>query len=201
MPPFHRRRVMGYNVRDNEHPEMPMYEAEVKILDINRSAVVQRLAQLGARKVFDDTIYALYYDTPEGLVRRQRGTFRLRREGPQARLTYKSPVEDPSAKVRRETEVAVSDFGAMHSILLSLGFTPWLEMEKHRTSYELEGVHFELDKYHGHYGYIPEFLEIEGRDAAVLHRYAALLGFEPKDCLPWDAVQLAEHYAGRKDRE
>lgn len=192
---------MGYNVREFDHAERPMYEAEVKILDINRADVERRLVELGARRVFDDTIHALYYDTPGGMVRRQRGTFRLRREGPRTVLTYKSHVEDGSAKVRRETEVVVSDFDGMHSILLALGFTPWLEMEKHRTTYELEGVHFELDKYLGQYGYIPEFLEIEGHHAAVLHRHAALLGFKPEDCLPWDAVQLAEHYKADVKRE
>ncbi|MDA8079135.1 MAG: class IV adenylate cyclase [Nitrospiraceae bacterium] len=171
-----------------------MLEAEVKILGINRKAVEQRLISLGASLVFDGPIHAVYYDSPDRSVRKQKGTLRLRKEGLRAVLTYKGHVEDRDAKVRQETEVTVSDFEGMRSILESLGFTPWLEMEKHRTSYDLSGVRFELDKYHGEHEYIPEFLEIEGPDVPSVRDCASLLGFRKEDCLPWDAVQLARHY-------
>ncbi len=176
-----------------------MLEAEVKILGINGKEVGRQLASLGASLVFDGPIHAIYYDSPDQKVRKQKGTFRLRKEGDRAVLTYKGHVEDRDAKVRQETEVTVSDFEGMRSILEALGFTPWLEMEKHRTSYDLSGVRFELDKYRGVYAYIPEFLEIEGPDVPSVHKSAALLGFRKEDCLPWDAVQLARHY--RKDKE
>lgn len=176
-----------------------MYETEIKILEIDRKDLEKNLISLGARKIFDDEIHALYYDTSDHSVRQSRGTFRLRREGSLAVLTYKARIEDSTAKIREETEVSVSDFGAMRSILKSIGFYPWLEMKKHRTTYELGNVHFELDKYTDEFGFIPEFLEIEGPDVATVYSSASALGFSEEDCRPWDAVQVAEYYSsGRK---
>lgn len=173
-----------------------MLETEVKILGIDREKIEDRLISLGARKVFDDEIHAIYYDSADHALRKKKDTLRLRREGPIAVLTFKRHIHDDRAKVREEKEVQVSDFGEMISILSSLGYSSWLEMRKHRTTYELNGVHFELDRYHGEYGYIPEFLEIEGSDIEVIHHYAGLLGYRGEDCKPWDALTLAAYYAG-----
>jgi adenylate cyclase class 2 len=175
-----------------------MREAEIKILGITRAKVEAKLLSLGAKKVFDDEIHALYYDDAAGSIRDRKGVLRLRREGNRTVLTYKSHVGDVGAKVREEKEVRVSDFGAAKAILELLGFSVWLEMKKHRTSYTLRGGRFEFDKYSGEYGYIPEFLEIEGPDVKTVHDFAALLGFTGEDCKPWDAVRLAKHYASHR---
>ena len=178
-----------------------MRETEIKILEIDREKVERKLRALGARKVFDDEIHALYYDDSSGSVRKRKGALRLRREGEKAVLTYKGHVGDRGAKIRDEREVRVSDFDATRSILESLGFSVWLEMKKHRTSYRLRGGHFELDKYSGMYGYIPEFLEIEGPDVETVRSFARLLGFAAKDCKPWDSYRLAQYYSRRKKKK
>ncbi len=174
-----------------------MHEIEVKILEVDAAAVAGKLIALGARKTFDDEIHALYYDTADRALRGRRTTLRLRKEGSSAVLAVKKDISDTGAKVREEQEVRVSDFAAMRSLLEALGMGVWLEMKKHRVSYELSGLHFEFDRYEGAYAYIPEFLEIEGPSLDVIHDYAGLLGFTAGDCLPWDAVELARHYAGR----
>ncbi len=175
-----------------------MHEAEIKILGIDRKSLEKKLRTLGAKRVFHDRIHALYYDDSAGSLKKRKCVLRLRREGVKAVLTYKGHVSDRGAKVLDERELLVSDFDAARSILESLGFSAWLEMEKHRTSYALRGAHFEFDKYGGEYGYIPEFLEIEGPDVKTVHAFARLLGFRRKDCRPWDAVQVAEFYAHLK---
>lgn len=174
-----------------------MYETEIKILEIDRKKLEEQLRSMGAKIIFDDEIRALYYDDADRSIRQQRGTFRLRREGGISVLTFKAHIDNYSAKVREETEVTVSDFDAMGSILKSIGFSPWLEMKKHRTTYALPGFHFELDKYTGQFGFIPEFLEIEGPDAEAIYESAAALGFSKEDCRPWDALQVAEYYSAR----
>lgn len=177
-----------------------MYETEIKILEIDRKKLEKKLRSLGAKKLFDDEIHALYYDTAYRSIRRQKGTFRLRREGGISVLTFKAHVDNSAAKVREETEVTVSDFDDMRSILKSIGFSPWLEMKKHRTTYALPGFHFEFDRYTGEFGFIPEFLEIEGPDTEAIYESAAALGFSKEDCRPWDALQVAEYYSARKKR-
>ncbi len=177
-----------------------MYEVEIKILDIDRPETERRLAALGARKTFEGEIHAIYYDSPDHSIRNSMATFRLRREGPDTVLAFKRHVENREAKVREEREVVVSDFDEMRRILDSAGFTVWLEMRKMRTTYEVGGLHFEFDRYLDAYGYIPEFLEIEGTDIDTVYRYAGLLGFTREECRPWDAVQVAEYYSYRKEK-
>ncbi|MBI5640404.1 MAG: class IV adenylate cyclase [Nitrospirae bacterium] len=177
--------------------DFTLYETEIKILEIDRQTLENRLICMGARKIFDDEIHALYYDTADCAVRKRAGTLRLRREGERAVLTLKTDIEDSEAKVREEKEVGVSDFDIMMVILESSGFTAWLEMKKHRTSYELKGVRYEFDRHHGAYAYIPEFLEIEGPDTGTVYASAEALGFRKGDCRPWDIVQVAEYYSSR----
>ena len=177
-----------------------MTEIEIKILEINRTQVEEKLRALGAKKVLDDEIHALYYDLPDMRLKISGMTLRLRKEGRKVVLTLKTDVENPTAKERKELETEVVDFETMRAILEGMLFAPWLEMKKHRTSYELKGIHFELDQYHDRYGFIPEFLEIEGRDMETIYHFAEALGFSRHDCKPWDAVELAAYYARKDDR-
>jgi predicted adenylyl cyclase CyaB len=178
-----------------------MREIEIKILDISRKETEDKLTGLGAKKIFDDEVHAVYYDFSDNSLGNEKATFRLRREGKRSVLTFKTHVEDSEAKVRDEIEVAVGDFMKMRSLLEAVGFRAWLEMKKHRVTYELPGVHFEFDKYHGMYEYIPEFLEIEGADIETVRNYAGMLGFRKEDCKPWDALQVAEYYSNRTTAE
>ncbi len=175
-----------------------MIETEIKILEIDREKIEEKLISIGAKKVFDDKIHAIYYDSPDSSLRKSRATFRLRKEGKRTVLTFKNFIENTEAKVREEKEVEVSDFDTMRTILESTGFSPWLEMKKHRTTYELQGIHFELDKYINEYEYIPEFLEIEGADIKKIHKYVEDLGFKKQDCRPWDSLQVAEYYSKKR---
>ena len=71
-------------------------------------------------------------------------------------------------------------------------------MRKHRVSYILDGARFDFDCYSGSYGYIPEFLEIEAKNIDLIYKYALLLGFKEKDCLPWSTTELIKHYSSKK---
>lgn len=178
--------------------DAPMNEIEVKILGIDRKKIETVLIKSGARKTFDGELHAVYFDTADNFIGREKGAFRLRRGGDKNTLTFKSYVEHPSAKVREELEVEVSDFNMMRTILESAGFRSWLQMKKRRTTYEYEGVHFEFDKYVDEYEFIPEFLEIEGDSVEKVYKYAEMLGFTREECRPWDAVQVVKYYSQRE---
>jgi adenylate cyclase, class 2 len=175
-----------------------MTEIEVKILEINRESVEKKLIALGACKIFDDTIHAIYYDLGDKSLKNTGKALRLRKEGEIAILTLKLHVENALAKEHVEQEVEVSRFEDMRTILEGLGYAAWLEMQKHRTSYDFEGTHIELDRYYGQHAYIPEFLEIEGRDIETIYHCAEVLGFDRHDCRPWDIAELIGHYAQKK---
>lgn len=171
-----------------------MNEIEVKILEIDRESVEKKLIALGACKTYNDEMHAVYYDLRDSSLKKNGRALRLRKEGKKAILALKLQVENALAKERVEYEVEVSRFEDMRTVLEGLGYTPWLEMMKHRTRYELEETHVELDRYCGQHAYIPEFLEIEGRDIETIYRCAEALGFSKDDCRPWDITELIKYY-------
>ena len=182
---------------DNEKLPSAATEIEVKVLEINRADVETRLGTLGAKKVFDGTIHALYYDLPDQHLKRSGLTLRIRTEGGKAVLTLKTDVPNAAVKEREELQTEIDDFSVMRQILETMGFSAWLVMKKHRTSYALPDAHVEIDRYEDDFSYIPEFLEIEGSDTPAVYRVAEALGFRTDDCKPWDAVELATYYRGR----
>jgi len=174
-----------------------MKETEVKILEIDRKTIERKLRSLGARKMSDKKMYFLCFDFNDGSLKKANNLLRLRKEGDKTILTFKGFVSDKNVRVREEIEVEVSDFKTARTILEMLGLSVWLEMRKRRIAYHLDGTHFEFDKYLGKHSYIPEFLEIEGKDAKTIRRYVKLLGFSSKDCKLWTAVKLIRHYSKR----
>lgn len=185
---------------DNERFPTAITEIEVKVLEISRSDVEERLRALCATKIFDGRIHALYYDLPDQRLKQNGLTLRLRLQGTKVVLTMKADIANADAKERQEFETEVSDFEIMRKMLETMGFSVWLEMKKLRTSYALPYAHIEIDRYLDDFGFIPEFLEIEGRDMHSVYRAAASLGFSKHDCKPWDAVQLAAYYRDPKNR-
>ena len=74
-----------------------MNEVEVKILNINRKEIEKKLVALGAKKVFDDKVSALFFDSDEKEVRHNNKQLRLRTEGKKAVLTIKRKIPDKTA--------------------------------------------------------------------------------------------------------
>jgi predicted adenylyl cyclase CyaB len=114
-------------------------------------------------------------------------------------LTYKKVQTTKAVKVAEEFTVQVSDLEDTLKILQALGFFPKQKMQKHRTSYTLDNVRFDIDQYGGEFGLIPEFLEIEG-PVEQIKKYAKVLGYQEKDCLPWSTDELISHYSSKKSR-
>ena len=183
--------------QENEKMPSAATEIEVKVLEINRADVEARLNAIGAKMVFDGKIHALYFDLPDQRLKKSGLTLRLRMEDRKAVLTLKTDIAHAAAKVREELETEINDFAVMRQILETMGFSPWLVMKKHRTSYELLDAHVDIDRYQDDFSYIPEFLEIEGKDIHAVYRAAEALGFSTHECKPWDAVELAAHYRDR----
>ena len=119
---------------------------------------------------------------------------RLRQDSQKTELTYKEVRFTRAAKVAEEYSVEVSDFEVMTKILQNLGLSVVEKMEKHRVSYKICNIRFDIDSYYGVYGFIPEFLEIEG-EIDLIHKYATLLGFKVEDCLPWSTQDLIRKYS------
>jgi predicted adenylyl cyclase CyaB len=172
-----------------------MLETEVKILEIDRKKIEQTLAGLGAGKIFNGDIQTLFFDFKDGRIIQAKDVLRLRKEEEKVELTYKKVRFTQSAKTAEEYSVDVSNLETMKMILENLGLNVRESMEKHRVSYTLDHVRFDIDRYFGRYDYIPEFMEIEAENPGLIHKYAGLLGFKKEDCLPWSTVELIQHYS------
>ena len=167
-----------------------MKEIEIKILDIDRKEIEEKLASLGAEKVFEGEVNALFFDFEDRSIRRSNRTVRLRRMGDKCFLTVKSPVAHDDVKIKDEYETEVSDIDSARHILESIGMSVWIEMKKHRTTFRTDDASFEIDKHQDKYKHIPEFLEIESGDIETIYRYAEILGFSKEDCRPWTVLDI-----------
>ncbi|MFH1065360.1 MAG: class IV adenylate cyclase [Nanoarchaeota archaeon] len=178
-----------------------MDEVEVKVLDVDRNALVKKLLSMGAKKHFEGEIHAVSFDFPDNSIKGSKRTLRLRTKGDKCFLTLKKPVDNPDIKIRDELELEVSDFAIMKNILESLNLKQWRDVKKTRISYKLKDALFEFDKYHEEFEYIPEFLEIEvmadNNKEAInkIYEYAEMLGIKKEQCLPWTLNDLVKHYS------
>jgi adenylate cyclase class 2 len=163
-------------------------EIEVKFFLSDPEDMRNRLARAGAAgsgRVFEQN---LRFDDARESLRKGESLLRLRQDR-EARLTFKG---DPgaagaelakTAKVFRELEVTVSDFGRTRAILESLGFFPAQTYEKWRTTFHLGAAECCLDE-------MPfgAFLEIEGEPETIMSA-SRLLG------LSWNRRILTNYLA------
>ncbi len=172
-----------------------MEEIEVKILEVDRTAIEKTLERLGAKKVFDSEVETLLFDFPEGIIIKQKNVLRLRKMQDKTELTFKKVHITETAKTAEEYTVEVSNVETMKKILENLGLSIIDRTKKHRVSYTLDDARFDFDSYLGTYDFIPEFLEVEAKNPDLIYKYAELLGFKAKDCLPWSTPDLIKHYS------
>lgn len=177
-----------------------MKEIEVKILEIDRKEIEETLTFLGAEKILNSDIQTIFFDFQDGAIIKAKDVLRLRKEQNQIELTYKKVHITQTTKVAEEYSVEISDFETMKKILENLGLLVIENMQKHRISYKLDQARFDIDCYSGDYNYIPEFLEIEAENTESIHKYAALLGFKPEDCLPWSTNDIVQYYSSKKEK-
>ena len=172
-----------------------MDEIEVKILEVNRKELEKKVISIGAKKISQKEIETLFFDSRDNSFKKANSLLRLRKEKHRSTLTFKKLIDNDKAKVAQEYEVTVSDLESMKNILESLGLSVHAQMSKLRTSYVLNNVKFEFDKYLDEYDYIPEFLEIEANSIDTLYKYAKLLGFNIEECKPWSTLDLIKYYS------
>lgn len=174
-----------------------MTEVEVKILEINRDKTIQKFLDLGAQKTFEGDLLAWHFDFPDKRIEKAQNLLRLRKEGDTVTFTFKKKVESEQAKIFEESEVKVSDFETMKTILLAIGLEPNKVTSKKRVVYSLPGAHFAIDEFTGEHVRIPAFLEIETEDVDTLYRYVEQLGFKREDCKKWTQWDVINFYESK----
>jgi adenylate cyclase class 2 len=132
-------------------------ELELKVPCADLEDLERRLKSMGASHVEDLDQVDLYFSHPSRDFGVRDEELRLRRENARTVLTYKGPKLDKDTKLREEMELGVEDIDRMSMMLERLGFLPVIRIAKQRTVYDLQGIHFCLDRLPG----LGNFVEME----------------------------------------
>ncbi|MBU0757310.1 MAG: class IV adenylate cyclase [Nanoarchaeota archaeon] len=167
-----------------------MIEFEIKLLEIDEDKIIQKLISIGAKKVFDGDLISIYFDDKAEVFFDKGNVLRLRKKKDRTELTVKTPIDFDGIKRMDEYQTEVSDIDETKKILNALGYIERLIYKKHRKSFVLDSIHFEIDKYQD----IPVFLEIEAQIEDELKKACLLLELEFNDSKPWTAKEVLEFY-------
>ena len=174
-----------------------MNEVEVKILEIDRKEVEDKLIMMGAKKIFEGELCAIVFDTKDDYFKNNKMLLRLRKEGEKTFITLKKKVKTGKVKSAKEIETEVKEFETMKEILKQIGLEYKEPVKKSRISYKLGNIKFEFDKYHDKWEHIPEFLEIESDSEEKVLNAAKKLGFAEKDIKPLSGWGVFKHYSNK----
>jgi adenylate cyclase class 2 len=174
------------------------FEIEIKFRIPDPSAIELRLAELGASIAPSEDQLDLYLAHPSRDFHKRDEAFRIRRIGPQNRLTFKGPKQPGPTKTREEIELRFEDgpsvFNDSVRMFTHLGFAQVATIAKRRRSATLvlEGqqISVAIDQAHALGDFVEveaigEADEIEKLQSAVL-KLAGLLGLseiEPRSYL------------------
>ena len=155
-----------------------MKEVEVKVRNIDKDEIVNKITSLGAKKIFTGKVIDFRFDTLERDLSRQGKALRIRQKGNHIFLNLKGKKKSRESIIGRdEIGVRISNFNVMQRILHELGFIKIFELVKYRTEYRLDDINFDIDEYIG----LDPILEIESNSYEKVENYLRELGIEEAD--------------------
>ncbi|MEM4260296.1 MAG: CYTH domain-containing protein [Candidatus Woesearchaeota archaeon] len=176
-----------------------MKEIEVKVLDVDKKKIIEKLKELGAKKVFDGIIDTKLFDFPSRSLLKNKIILRLRKEGTKNVLTMKKILRSKFTNKRLEIEVNVNDYDKMLYILKSIGLKREINCYlKKRITYKLGSTHFEFDLLLVKGLKIPWMMEIEAKNEKIIRKYLNILGIPHKNALNWSGDMVIEYYKNKK---
>ena len=151
-------------------------EREVKLKfdspEAARAAVIAAGATpITPRRLQSDALF----DTEERMLSARSQVLRVRIEAERSFVTFKSPADHPTLKLREELETAVVDGDRLVTILERSGFRTWFRYEKYREEFAFDEVVIAVDETP-----VGTFIEIEGTDRGITAA-AFALGRGPAD--------------------
>lgn len=170
-----------------------MSEIEVKILEIDKKKVKQKLLALGAKKVGEGEQHTIIFDYPDSRLEKQRAFLRLRRKYGKSFVTYKKHVSGKKVRVSDEKEFNVDDFEFTEKLLLGFGLEKKGDFKSKRTTYKIGKTIFEIDEYLG----VPAYMEIEVPKKETINEFIKKFGFDKNKVKTWSGKKLFAHY-GKK---
>jgi adenylate cyclase class 2 len=151
-------------------------ECEVKLRFDSPEAARAAVMAAGATTVTPRRLQSdALFDTAERTLTARSQVLRVRIEDGRSFVTFKSPAEHPTLKLREELETGVVDGERLATILERTGFRTWFRYEKYREEFALDEVVIAVDETP-----VGTFIEIEGSDRGITAA-AVALGRGPAD--------------------
>lgn len=171
-----------------------MLEKEIKILEVDVQEIQKKLESFGAEKTFEGYIHDIYYDYPTKQIDEEGRIFRVRKKGETHLYTIKKKrkklKKEFEMNVKDEHEMPITDIESFTRVLEKYGMTKTREKKKHRISYRLGEVEFDIDDY----GLFPPLLEIEGHSVGEIKAWIPKLGLEEHISKQFGSRSLFLHY-------
>ena len=154
----------------------PPLEREIKLRFESPAAARAAVAATGAiplrpRRLQSDVLF----DSEQRVLSARSQVLRVRIEDGNSYVTFKSPAEHPTLKLREEIETGVDDGECLVTIFLRSGFRIWFRYQKYREEFALDDVIIAVDETP-----VGTFVEIEGSDRGIVAAVEAL-GRGPAD--------------------
>lgn len=99
-----------------------MEEIELKVLEIDKQEILDKLESLGAEALGEKMIRELHFDFNDNKIKSKGDLLRLRKFGDKNEIVYKENHKDPNFLMAEEIETEVNDFDTEEYNLLSFNF-------------------------------------------------------------------------------
>lgn len=173
-----------------------MKELEVKVLNIDLEEMESKLKSVGAILLDKELQVNTLIDSKEKFIQNEldsylriRETKSLLTKDVKFTLTMKKNINRKGIRENIETNIDISNREAMLDILKSLGYYVLQEGFKERTSYVLNNIRFDLDKWDD-LTYAEPYMEIEVNDENELEDIIKLLGISKENISTKSIVEL-----------
>lgn len=173
-------------------------EIEVKLKVDSLLGVEQKLAELGAEFLAEQSQTDYFYDDANAALTLTDRCLRLRRQtvtgSEQFILTYKGAKEKSNLKKRQEIEIEIKQEQAAQKLLSALGYEKVLIVEKKRRLWQLGGCSVALDQL----PLLGDFVEIEGPDENTITNVQQDLGLADLSHIGKSYAQLIIEKSGKR---
>ncbi|MEY8416745.1 class IV adenylate cyclase [Tissierella praeacuta] len=173
-----------------------MKELEVKILNVNLDEMESKLRSLGATLIEKELQVNTLIDSKENFIQNSLDSYLRIREARSIlnnnikfTLTMKKNINREGIRENIEINTDISDKNAMLEVLKSLGYYVIQEGFKERTSYVLNNIRFDLDKWDDS-TYPEPYMEIEVNDEDELEGIIELLDIPKENISTKSIVEL-----------
>jgi adenylate cyclase class 2 len=158
-------------------------EYEVRFLDIDETAFVEKLKSAGAVFIADwFQIRNIYNMIPH----RHNHWIRLRTNGESTTLAVKE-IHGDTVDGTQELEVTVSSFDDTAAILAKMGYLPRGRQESRRKRWILDNVEIDIDTW----PLIPTYVELEAENESDIKRVAKKLGLDYEKACTMGVLDMA----------